>query len=545
MKYKVNAEFLWPLCLGIASFFLVAGKTIWPTDIAWIFANSDQATHFLGWQFFRNSPWSWPPGASPNYGLEISNSIFYSDSIPLLALIFKPLSPWLPNNFQYIGIWYLLCFMMQAFFSWKLIGLITQQFLLRIVSIGFFVFSPPMIMRMHGHDSLVGHWLVVAALYLCLQPQKKSTAPTWQWSVLAFISALVHSYLLAMVLVLWLADLSKKILCAKPKISVLLAECITVLGMTLLALWLSGFFMLDSGYTGIGFGKYSMNILSPFHPQGWSFVLHDLPLGNLPDGYDDYEGFNFLGIGIIIGIVLAIPHYKKVSSSIYGRKWAPLLLILFSLSVFAISNNIRCGNWSVTYGLPEKLLSIAQVFRASGRMFWPVYYTVLWSVLYVLINGYSARIVPILMILLVSLHIGDTYAGRRHLTITKKQTLDMPLHSDFWALAATRYKKIRLVPAGNAKQEWKVFSYYAASHGMATDAVYLARVDTDKLAKLRSESTSILNNGGWASDTLYILENNYLTPALTYQPTHDLLARVDGFNVLAPRWKLLVKETNL
>lgn len=52
----------------------------------------DPATHWLGWQFFRNSPLlQWPLGANPDYGMEIGSSIIFSDSIPLLAFIFKPL----------------------------------------------------------------------------------------------------------------------------------------------------------------------------------------------------------------------------------------------------------------------------------------------------------------------------------------------------------------------------------------------------------------------------------------------------------------------
>jgi len=33
---------------------------------------------------------------------------------------------------------------------------------------GLFLFAPPMIWRLHGHLSLVGHFIVLAALYLTL-----------------------------------------------------------------------------------------------------------------------------------------------------------------------------------------------------------------------------------------------------------------------------------------------------------------------------------------------------------------------------------------
>ena len=78
----------------------------------------DPATHFLGWHFFRNEPWHLPLGLNWAYGMEMSSSIVYTDSIPLLALIFKPFSNYLPTLFQYTGLWILICFALQGTFGW-------------------------------------------------------------------------------------------------------------------------------------------------------------------------------------------------------------------------------------------------------------------------------------------------------------------------------------------------------------------------------------------------------------------------------------------
>src|SRR5687768_5815794 len=86
-----------PLLLGaVASALIVGVAGIDPTNIGWC-TGGDAATHYLGWSFFRNAPWGFPLGDNRSYGLELGSSIFYSDSIPLLAFMFKPFSRWLPT----------------------------------------------------------------------------------------------------------------------------------------------------------------------------------------------------------------------------------------------------------------------------------------------------------------------------------------------------------------------------------------------------------------------------------------------------------------
>ena len=70
---------------------------------------------------------AFPIRKNPNYGLEISNSIF-TDNIPLFAILFKILKPIIYENFQYISLWIFLCFFFQIFISFKLIEKITKDY---------------------------------------------------------------------------------------------------------------------------------------------------------------------------------------------------------------------------------------------------------------------------------------------------------------------------------------------------------------------------------------------------------------------------------
>ncbi len=129
LNKKPLYSFIFVSLLGITAFLLIADVSILnPSNTDWILQNDDSSWHYFVWQFFRQSPLlQFPLGANPRYGLDISSSIIYSDSIPLMAFIFKPISPLLPETFQYFGIWILLCFILQSFFAWKLMSVFTDS----------------------------------------------------------------------------------------------------------------------------------------------------------------------------------------------------------------------------------------------------------------------------------------------------------------------------------------------------------------------------------------------------------------------------------
>ena len=65
--------------------------TLWPTNTGWLL-HGDWAQHYLSWEFFRSTPWQFPLGTLENYFYPLTSNIGYTDAIPLMAFIFKPLS---------------------------------------------------------------------------------------------------------------------------------------------------------------------------------------------------------------------------------------------------------------------------------------------------------------------------------------------------------------------------------------------------------------------------------------------------------------------
>ena len=78
-----------PLLLGAISFFAILGFTqLDPSNIGWLLGRLDPTQHYLGWIFYRDGPWTFPVGLSPDFGLDISSSIVYADAVPFLAIFF-------------------------------------------------------------------------------------------------------------------------------------------------------------------------------------------------------------------------------------------------------------------------------------------------------------------------------------------------------------------------------------------------------------------------------------------------------------------------
>lgn len=98
-----------------------------------------------------------------------------------------------------------------------------------------------------------------------------------------------------------------------------------------------------------------------------------------------YDGFNYLGLGILAGfftLPVILLFLRKSDFIPLLKRNLFLLLLCLGLGIFAISNAI-CFNGELLYEivLPHRLIALCSIFRASSRMFYPVYYIIMLFVL--------------------------------------------------------------------------------------------------------------------------------------------------------------------
>ncbi|TCQ88015.1 DUF6311 domain-containing protein [Pseudomonas sp. JUb52] len=541
----VGRDLAWATLLGVLAFLAILGpRVLNPANIGWLQAG-DFAQYYLGWRFFEQAPWSFPVGLNPGFGLELGNSIVYTDSTPLLAIFFKLLSPLLPETFQYSGIWWLLCFILQAFFAWKIIGLFSRNLTIQIPGVMLFLFAPPFLWRLQCHVSLTGHFLVLAGIYLVLRRDQRHRI--LYWCLLFGTIGLVHAYFFPMVGALWAADLGWRTVKRTQTIRLAIVETIAVALTVLFCCWQAGYFAVQNGLSATGYGQLGLNLLSIFNSADtwahsptsrWSYVLQDLP--EIPG---NYEGFNYLGLGTIVLLILGIPTLVsgKVGLVSVVRRNPLLVLAMLALTLFAITNKVGIGSYSFQFPIGAHLERLANVFRASGRIFWPVYYMIIVMGLYLLVRGHTARVAAVLLVGVAVIQAADLNLFRKGMHGKMMEApltvWSTPLNSLFWDQAADRYKKIRSLAPMNQHDSWSVFAEYAIRHNLATDIVYLARMDQSALARAKSQAADSLALGNYLGDTLYILDDSQVYFAKRNLRSDDLLARVNNFYVIAPGWK--------
>ena len=548
-----NTPFI-PLLFGSVFFYLIVGfGPLNPENLSWIFGRFDPPQHYLGWVFYRYSPWSFPIGLNPNFGMDISSSIVYTDSIPIMAIFFKLLSPILPQVFQYFGIWLLLCFLLQAWFAWKIISLFSNHFWVIFFGTGLLSFSPPMLWRLYTPSgtqaALASHFLILAALFLVLR--KTEDKRIFYWTTLLALAVLTNVYLFAMVSLLWLSDLldravSQKILTGHKVFYEIFAAMI----VALICAWQAGYFAISGSSVGdMGYGFFKLNVLGPLDPSGWSYLLPNIPI---PTSWG--EGFNYLGLGAICVVAIAIglliliskPKAKLVAqkSNVIRLLMAHrfLCVCLVCLYLDAITNNIGIGMRVFSFELPLFLNSSLHVLRASARMWWPIHYCLIIVAIYLICNVSSSRIAITILAGALVLQVIDTNRGwsttRKDLAQDTYAEIYSPdLKSPFWKSAAVHYKKLIRIPAMSQSNKWVQFAWLASEYGMKTNSVFFARVDSYKVAKANQDLKAVIMKGEYDISALYIFEDRFLIPVLATRGPNDIVAKIDGFLILAPGWK--------
>jgi hypothetical protein len=486
--------------------------------------------HYIGWSFFRQQPFfQFPFGTNTALGESLGSSVVFTDSIPLMAFLFKPFSSWLPTEFQYFGFWIIFCFILQSIFAWKILSRFVSGRMALALSTCFFVLSPVMLFRMLAHEALIGHWVILAAIYLYLLDSPKAA----RWAILIGVTCLIHAYLVVMVGAIWFADLFRRALLRKMCALHVLREMLGVLCVLALTTWTAGYFVEADPTQGMGFGLYRFNFIAPFSPMG--IFSSWLPL-YLMEG--DYEGFAYLGIGMIgLAMVAFVGLLLSGTQRITHRsKFIVLAVLCLLFLAYAASNRIAWGSsllWQ--YEVPEIMLPLTATFRASGRFAWPVIYLLQIGILVTVLTRFPKRIALSLVFGGLLMQSVELATASQFFRERWREPWMAPLASNFWPDAAQRYRRI-------ARNEPKTdgpdpLTLLAAHYGMSINSGHLARVSQKRLDMVRQQMVQEVQSGSFRSDTLYVFDSEATWQQASNRAGSGALAlAIDDQYILAPNW---------
>tara|TARA_B100000029_G_C17595264_1_gene963866 strand:+ start:1 stop:2136 length:2136 start_codon:yes stop_codon:yes gene_type:complete len=557
LRSKINyATVLFYFVVAFSFTILFLGfKNISFTSIDWIFHNSDMIHHYVGWNYFKNDAWRFPLGSNPTYGLEHSSSIIYSDSIPLLAFFFKIFKNYLPYNFQYFSLWIFLCFFLQGFISFKLINHYTNNISFSLIASFFFLISPIFIYRLSFHLALGGHWLILASFYIqTFQSQKLRNI---LWNILIACALLVHFYIAASCIIIYSVFFASEIF-SKKDLMYLLKKISIFFIVVFLTMYLSGYFMIPTIQTlGVGYGITKLNLLgildpfyqnAPLNLETWSLFLPDLP-----SNIGEYEGFSYLGLGVILLAILAIcliildyKSEKKLLVKIYNKKIYIFLFFLFLL--ISLSNKIHFGSYELIHlEINKHIYGLLSLLRTSGRLFWPSYYLIFIFCIILIFKGISLKKNIFILFILLLVQIIDTSSGYKQLLFSKKFQPDvLNLTDKFWEEILIDKKILKTTYVRNATDLYKPLAYYLSKNNVKTDIFWLSRYDRKKAAESRYKLYTKLSKG-IIDDNPYIIgkKNHLLNIKENFKQKNLGFFLRDNFWIIIPNAKNKMSENDI
>ncbi|WP_269714058.1 DUF6311 domain-containing protein [Caulobacter sp. NIBR2454] len=397
--------------------FMMAGAAFWKNPV------NDMSAMTAGFEAFIRDPWTFP--ITITHRLGESTPITYTDSIPWLSVLLKALH--LGGVFNPLGLFLLISYVLQPIAIGAVLRSLgarnpTTYLIAGLLALAF----PAWIARQFGHIALCGHFVLIFGLALSISSARMglTTRRAVLFGALAVLATGIHAYHLLPVGLLFGAALTAELV-QKGKSALLrvLLSGAAVLLSVILSAWVLGYMEGAGDSGGVGsIGFYSMNILGPVYPQasalagqvwngGWFTGVMD------PNGGQQFEGFQYLGGGILAAIALGLgltlwgwrdPATRPDKAQL--ARFAPLVAACIILSVWAVGPK----GYLITHLLFDvpvgdgAFVQLLSYFRCHGRLFWVVGYLLLAASMVGIERGAPRRALPVLGLGLLALQAFDT-----------------------------------------------------------------------------------------------------------------------------------------
>lgn len=442
---------------------------VFPAAPASIPALGDGAQHIVGQRYFIRDAWRWPLLAVETVNTPDGLNIAFVDAIPGVALLLKPLSALLPDGFHGIGLWYAISALLQPVAAvWALRGT-GETRIWPSIAVALIAAGMPAWLGRFGHAALMGHFLILLGLgiYLRLMRDPRRIGLWVLASGLQMAALLVHPYLAVMTLALLAAVPVSLLLRFNSAWFVASCGVAAALSGVLGLMALLGYF----GATGdVGYGRYALNLLSPVWPAGSWLMGAAAPQTVDATGYGGWEGYNFLGFGVLGGLTILVLFRPRTLLAV-ARRHGGLIAVLAALTAIALSHRVGFGE-HIVLDLGSVPRGFEQ-FRASGRFFWPVGYTLAIGAVAIITTGFPRRLGAIVLLLLGAVQFADAAVLLRGIHNTVRQQTNWAVDAAALRPLLAGHQRLTLLPSWFCVSS-SVSGTVEAEHRRLLDVLYLA-----------------------------------------------------------------------
>ena len=518
-KFDSNSAVISSLIGGLFGAFLIGMRNLAPWNYSWLYSKADGALTQLGFEFFRNAPWTqWPLTAVPQY-VEGSHMIIPTENA-VANLLGKLVGVVFTGNFQFVGLWILMCFAFQGYFGVKLLSRFIDSQSAQICGSLFFVLSPALMFRVGvmNHYHLGAHWMILLALYLYFGRESR----TQNWSLLLFFAMLTSVYISAMLLVIFIAHRTKD---SFQKRKLRIFEVVIPLASAVFGFWVMGYLSMRSSITGSNF--FRLNAIAWLNPGysddgSFSLILNNFGNARLRHIFsEEWEGFQYLGTVVIGGVLLGIVNLKNRGTLRNWREHAPIAVAAGGLIVFAYSNQIAVLQQELNYWWPSQLLQLRQVFRGATRFGWPAYFLVTLFAIVQISRFCSAKKLKVGVFIAAALMLVEAAPGIAYVRseISDSKAYLSSIQDAKWSEVALDHSRVVVYPnfdlqigelTGDSKvwlNRWFDLAKFAVDNDMSTNFGYVPRPLTEYISEQDQRILNELESGVLQPRTIYVLAN--------------------------------------
>jgi uncharacterized protein DUF6311 len=353
------------------------------------YGENDMAAPLAAYFYYVQSPWHLPLFYLSTLNTPVGVNAIYTDFVPIVAFIGKVIHALTGAVVNLYGPYFFLCFILPGVMMTLVLIAAKIRYALAAILGAVFADSAPILLWRWGHMPHTSQFLLIGALalYLFSLQTRAWRGLVAAWITLLILAYLTNIYLFAMVGTVWLCTVIQRHLNG-------LATMREMLGIGALAVAVLSIVIALGGQFGPGsslpfspnYGQYSMNLLAPFVPQNSGLLPG---LGGVIDATGgQYEGFNYLGLGLLLASLLVLP----VEASWLRRnlrRHVALFVAFAALTAFAISHRVFAGHWLLfELPMPHNIHRVLGIFRGSGRFFWLICYA---QMAIVIVLGFRRR----------------------------------------------------------------------------------------------------------------------------------------------------------
>jgi hypothetical protein len=444
---------------------------------------------------------------------------------------------------------------MAAHFTLKIFDLYKIPAYISLLAVVLIVGNPVLFYR-GMHPALCAHGFILGSIYYYLVAANAENVKTINrkqfW--LSFLSGLINPYLCLLVVgfsfILPIKNyFYDKLLTVKQTVLIPVVTCAAIV----LSWIIVGMVSLHHGErldVADGYGLYGFNYNSFHNSSGFSAFLPGMQWVSP----HQYEGFMYLGVGIMVLIALALVYFIVKGHPVQffkTHKWLlPLIILTVLLSLFATTNRVTYGE-SVLFEvpIPKIIKKFGNIFRASGRFFWLTYYLlILFFVIVFLRAKIPAWAKATVLALIVALQGYDI--KRLYTKDLPLGTYDSPLDEAKWNALLPHFDKMITYPPFNnhllTNMDYQDLAFLAVKNHKSISLGYTARENGRAYREYTETLTRNLTGGNPDFNALYITTPQYIDIFSGLIQRHLVTVQyLDGYYLLYANKQVPVISTDL